>query len=139
MVLVNLNQNLMPTWVVIDEAGAAHVIATPWSSDQEKEQTAQRMRRILKNFNAKAYSMVTEAWTAKAPPEWKPGEPLIRPANRVDRTEVVIAFATDGQQIEWRQWQIKRDWNEQVMALEEQPSGKEHESWMSQLLTRKHA
>jgi len=48
---------------------------------------------------------------------------------------MVIAFATDGTTTEWRRWETKRDWNERVVALQEQPfDGAAPESWMNKLL-----
>jgi hypothetical protein len=61
------------------------------------------------------------AWSGRAPAGWTPGQKIpVRPADQPDRKECVIAFAPDGIEIEWRRWEIKRDWDERIIALEEQ-------------------
>jgi hypothetical protein len=75
------------------------------------------IRQQLRKYKACAYSFLTEAWMAMAPPDWDPDMPFPE-TNRADRQEVVIAFATDGRMRRCRRWRIRRDWNEQVIALE---------------------
>lgn len=138
-VLIGLGQPLMPSWVYIDGTNQLHVLATPWRSDQEKVQVGTQMRRILREAQAQAYSLVVEAWAARAPAGWKPDQKVpIRPSNRPDRQEIVVAFATDGERTEWRRWEIVRDWQESVTALNEQAFDGMAESWLTRLL-KKHA
>jgi hypothetical protein len=135
LVLTGLRQPLVPTWVYLDGEDKTHIVGTPWHDDEEKEHAARHIRWLMRKDKAQAYSLVSEVWTAAAPPGWKPGEDLVRPADRPDRKEMVLAFATDGEQTKWGRWQIKRDWNERVIALEEQPfDGAQPESWLNKLL-----
>jgi hypothetical protein len=135
-VLVDLgHQSLMPQWVLVDAKGA-RIIGTPWRDDQEKEQMIERMRKEMRKRKVTAYSLVVEAWAAVAPPGWKEGEPRMPNWQRPDRREVVVAFATDGKEIAWRQWIIKRDWQDHVRTLEPMPfkGDAQPTSWMTELL-----
>jgi hypothetical protein len=136
-VLVDLGQPLMPQWVLVDARGGCDIVGTPWRDDQEKELTIERLRNEMRKRKVKAYSLVIEAWTAVAPKGWKEGEPRMPNWQRPDRREVVIAFATDGKSIQWRQWMIKRDWHDHVVALEPIPfeGDAKPSSWMSELLS----
>jgi hypothetical protein len=78
-VLIGLNQPLIPSWLYLDRNSRTHVVATPWTNDQEKEHAARHMRWVLRTTGARAYSLVTEAWVAMAPAGWKPGQDLVRP------------------------------------------------------------
>lgn len=133
-VLLGLRQPLMPTWVYIDQEGHPHIVATPWQDDTEKKFFAAKIRLAMVLCDASAYSFVCEAWAANE----KPGEAHIQPRNRADRREIVLAFATDGDQIEWKSWNIKRDWNDCVLSLEEEePMKGRRTSWLTQLLSKK--
>jgi hypothetical protein len=137
-VLLVLHQSLVPTWVIVAKNWRPYIFATPWEGDQEKEAMRIFIRQQLHKYKAHAYSFLSEAWTAMAPPDWDPDTPLPkkdRATNRADRQEVVIAFATDGRKRQWRRWRIRRDWNEQVIALEpfdENDMG-EPEGWIADL------
>jgi hypothetical protein len=101
----------------------------------EKDAMAAMMRTVMRKLDIVAYSLVVEAWAAQAPKGWKEGEPHIPSAEHPDRKEVVIAFATDGKHIEWRQWETKRNHLEQVVALEPTDfDGAQATSWMTKLL-----
>jgi hypothetical protein len=101
-----------------------------------KKIAARMVRHRLRKDRAVAYSLVVEAWSAHQPDGWTEDQPIdVMPRHRPDRKEVVIAFATDGQHIEWKSWATKRDWTERVTALEEEPfEPGRTESWMTQLL-----
>jgi hypothetical protein len=137
-VLLVLHQALMPTWVIVAKKFTPYIFATPWQDDQEKEEVRIFVRRQIRRYEAHAYSFLTEAWMATAPPDWDPDKPLPKKdqaMNRADRQEVVVAFATDGQKRQWRRWRIRRDWNEQVIALEPMHEDMcEPEGWMAELL-----
>lgn len=139
VVMTVLHQDLVPSWVIISGDDKPVIRATPWRNDNEKRLAELYMRHELKAHKAKAYSFVTEAWTAVAPEDWDPETPLPhheRASERVDRKEVVLAFATDGKTTKWRQWNIQRDWKGEVCALERQKDFSEDEfsSWMNELL-----
>jgi hypothetical protein len=135
MVLVDLGQDMMPCWLMIDRKGEAHIVGTPWRDEMEKDAMAAQMRAEMRRLDVVAYSLVVEAWAAQAPPGWKPGEPHIPSELAPNRKEVVIAFATDGNDIEWREWETKRNPAGEVIALE--PVSMEDQgpvSWMTELL-----
>lgn len=138
-VLLVMRQTLLPTWVIIDAKGQPHVHATPWESDRDKRLAELAMKLEMRVCKARAYSFLTEAWAAKAPEGWDPNTPLPekdRAMNQVDRLEIVLAFATDGTRSEWRRWNIRRDWDEQVIGLEAvrgEDFG-EPEGWMAEML-----
>lgn len=137
-VLLVLHQPLMPTWVIIDKHGRPHICGTPWENDREKYLAGLAMKLQMRKLGAKAYSFITEAWCAQAPKDWDPDTPLPekdRAMNQPDRLEVVIAFATDGDQCEWRRWTIRRNWNEQIICLEPaQDNFEKPEGWIAELL-----
>jgi hypothetical protein len=137
-VLLVLHQSLLPTWVIVAKDFTPHVLATPWEDDQEKEKMRIFIRQQIRKYEAHAYSFLTEAFMATAPPDWDPDTPLPdkdRATNRADRQEVVIAFAADRQKRQWRRWRIRRDWNEQVIALEPMDENEtcEPEGWIADL------
>lgn len=136
-VLLELHmRQLLPTWLFVLPDGKFSVLATPWNNDAEKILARIKVKRQIKKLGPVAYSLLTEAWTASYKPEEVPGTSRYRrPADRADRREVVMAVASDGTQIKYAQWAIKRDWNDQVAALEpiQMRDGK-LESWMAQML-----
>jgi hypothetical protein len=135
-VMLGLGQPLMPTWVLLGADKSIHIVATPWRDDEEKEAMVKGLRRKMRAEKTLVYSFVMEAWTAQQPKGWKPDQAFVRPAQRPDRREVVLAFATDGHAIEWASWDIKREaTTERVIALEAKPwEAKEVESWLTKLL-----
>jgi hypothetical protein len=135
IVLIKMQMDLMPSWILIDEKGACEVVGTPWLNPEQKEAAARVMRKRMRKQKTVAYSLVVEAWAAQAPPGWKEGDPRTPNEKRPDRQEVVIAFATDGKRIEWRHWATRRDYLERVVALEPTPfDGAAASSWMTELL-----
>ena len=140
MVLLEMHAgHLVTSWIFIDQHGAAHIQATPWQNDQEKELAKVMLKAQARKLRTRAYSFLSEAWAAAAPKDWDPTSPLPekdRPMHQPDRLEIVMAFATDGQKQLWRRWLIRRDWQEQIIGLEalddsyDQPP----EGWVSELL-----
>jgi hypothetical protein len=138
-IIVGLGKDLVPTWVLVDQDEKIHIMGTPWHDDLEKNAIGALLRREIRARKIKAYSLVTEAWAAPAPEGWQEGDLAPPPAREhLARREIVIALATDGTHIEWRQWETKRNHLEQVYALEPIPiSGGDHlTSWMSELLSK---
>ena len=137
-VMIGLQHELLPMWSIIDAKGELLVRATPWQNEHEKHLAEIFIRAEIAKRNAVAYSLVIEAWEAWQPLGWDPQkEPLTernRPSKRVDRREVVIALAVDKERTVWRKWWTRRDWNDQVVALElaEELPG-EKQSWMADL------
>jgi hypothetical protein len=79
-VLIGFRQELAPTWILISDQGEYDIIGTPWVNT-----TQQRLACT------QAYSLVVEAWTAKAPEGWQPGEPRVAPCQDPERKETVLA------------------------------------------------
>lgn len=132
LIILQMKQELMPTWVLISASGQSDILATPWRNDAEKEYAKVFMREQIKQRNAIAYSFVVETWLATydKPDDYE----KVRPKDRVDRKEAVMALASNGTETLWRTWLIHRDWNEQIIALEEQPEIAEPFGWMADLL-----
>jgi hypothetical protein len=137
MVLIRLRQQMMPQWVMVNQGGYLDIMATPWRNDREKMVFAHGLRKYMRERRIQAYSVVVEAWAAVAPKGWKPGEPHMPNWMNPERREVVIALATDGKEIEWRQWAVQRDYEDNVRALEptELPEGRIARTWMTKLLS----
>ena len=138
--MVDNHSDLMPSWLLVNSRAEIAILGTPWSDEREKQLARNFLRLKMRELNVVAYSFITEAWTATAPKSWQPesGEAMPekeQPRNRADRQEIVIAFATDGKTKAWRQWDIQRDWHEQVVALKETDAKEaEIQSWMANLL-----
>jgi hypothetical protein len=139
--LIGLRRPLMPTWLYIDRDHGIHIVGTPWRDEAEKRIAGAHMLSLLRKAGALAYSVVVEAWVSKQAKDWEPGQPCQEPRLDPEHQEIVLAFATDGEATEWRQWDIIRDWNDIVIKLEEQPmgDGAQMTSWMNKLLAKRRA
>lgn len=137
-VMLGLKQSLLPAWLLLDGHGQSIIIGTPWENDEQKARAVARMRREMQKRHTVAYSFLCEAWAATQPKEWKLDDPiLVRPKDRPDRREVVVALACTRDQTRMRQWAIVRDYNEQVTQLqldEKLPPDGYFDSWMADLL-----
>lgn len=134
-VLIKEHQDLMPTWVLVNKDYQLLIIGTPWENDQQKKLTEITIRQEIRKHQAIAYSFVVEAWAASYCDQREYQK--TRPQDRVDRQEVVISFATDGRQIVWKNWAIRRNHLDLVVALDAAlPINKDDsaEGWMTQLL-----
>lgn len=119
-VLIGLGQDLMPSWLLFDRKNHCDIVGTPFNSDADKFFVEHKMRALMRSKKTVCYSMVSEAWSATAPPDWNPDEGLPqaeRPSNRVDRREVVIAVACSATEAIGRQWFILRSPNGAVVEL----------------------
>jgi hypothetical protein len=138
MVLLELKQELMASWVMLGADHKFEIIATPWKNDLEKELSHKMLRAFVRKKQIVAYSFLSEAWVAIAPAGWSPGQPMAeaeRPMQRADRKEVVLAFASDGATKEWRVWEIIRDWQEQIITLASRPLPEASPAgWVTELL-----
>jgi hypothetical protein len=54
-------RSLMPTWVLVQPTGTMDIVGTPWADDLEKENAAIYIKRRMRQSEAVAYSLVTEA------------------------------------------------------------------------------
>jgi hypothetical protein len=146
LVLLGLKlPELVPSWVFVQPDGSSKVLGTPWKDEAEKHSTVAYVRAWMRNHGTVAYSLMVEAWKAQLDPgEWDPNskEPLpeaLHARNRVDRIEVVIAFATDGKEIQYKEWQIVCDWQGKVAGLaplEPEESDYERTGWLAELLSK---
>jgi len=141
ILVVLKEQKLVPTWVLLTRTDKPVIIGTPWANDEQKEMGRHFLRTKMRKLGVTAYSFVTEAWMARTTREqWDPDKPLaeeLRPRNRADREEVVIAVASNGKESRWAQWTIVRDYHEQIIELQERPfpEGAEPESWFTEMLS----
>jgi hypothetical protein len=131
--------HLVPSWLLIQADGSTEIIGTPWNDDDEKHNFVVLMKLKMRELGTVAYSLVAEAWQASAPKHWDTKSDLpdkLRPRNRPDRKEVVMALAATATEARYRQWEIKRDWVENItsLELEPEPSSTTSESWMADLL-----
>jgi hypothetical protein len=98
----NPGASIMPSFVIESANGEMAIIATPWSSERDKDITVFALRATMRKGGAVRYSFISEAWMATA----KPGqEKLARlpagemPSQRPDRIEVVIISASDDKEV----------------------------------------
>lgn len=134
LALIGSKAGFPPTWVFL--VGEEPVVfQTPWQDEDEKHFYISFLRMYMRKNVVRAYSVVTEAWAMDAPEGWEPGQPHIAPSESPDRREMVITFATDGTEVEWRTWNIQRDKEGNATELVAGPANTEgFETWMTQLL-----
>jgi hypothetical protein len=128
---------LLTTWMLEDDDGGVRLIATPWRDDSEKAKARAFIRDCMRANRTVRYSFVTEAWQAfEKPGEYNPEDPdWVRPRDRADRIEVVVAIACDKERSVSKSWQIIRNHLEQIIALNplEQQEGA-LEGWVASML-----
>jgi hypothetical protein len=108
-VLVEMKEaELMPTFLMIAD-GQNILMPAPWRDENQKRLMLAAVRKILKDKRVTRYSVVSEAWSAVQPKDWKPGMPEgPAPSERPDRKEIVIAIAADKTTSQSRVWDIVR-------------------------------
>ena len=90
------------------------------------------VRALMRKNGVVAYSFVTEAWKSLQ----KDDKPHVPPSEDPERQEMVIAIASNGKETAYRAWVMQRDWNEQLIALEEiEFESGELTSWMADMLS----
>lgn len=129
-IILTMGQPLMPTWVLIDREGGAHILGTPWRNEAEKAMYRFLITRTVKKSGVRAYCFICECWIRN---QDKDG-PYIEPRLAADRREIVIAVASNGKDTQWRQWEMIRDHNEKVIKLVPVNFTGEKESWLAELL-----
>jgi hypothetical protein len=113
---------LVPVFHMLDEEGNGVVAPVIWRDEAEKSAILARLRMLMKQEGIVAYSMVSEAWAAVQPKDWKPGMPDgPMPSERPDRKEVVIAIAADKTRAISRSWDIVRGEAGSIVKLELSP------------------
>ena len=92
---------------------------TPWRDDFEKALMVDMVRQEMRKEGVKAYVFMSEAWSAKQPAGWKPGDPEgPAPSDRPDRQEIVFALACDKERALERVWRIVRGEAGTIVKLE---------------------
>jgi hypothetical protein len=80
-----------PMWHVVDGDNQNILIATPWSSDEEKEAITFSLRLLFRQQRVKRLAFIVEAWIVSARTERISSPPSKHP----DRREVVMITAED--------------------------------------------
>jgi hypothetical protein len=118
-VLIEMHEaELLPVFLLITADGEAMLAPTPWGDEDDKAFMLSVLRTMMKAKNVVRYSMVSEAWAARQPADWKPGQDLgPMPSERPDRKEVVIAVAADKDHTISRSWDIVRGESGTIVKL----------------------
>lgn len=133
-VILEEHGQLMPTWCLIDKKGKTTIMGTPWANELERALAPVFLKVQMKKLGTVAYSFVSEAWVSRPPKGWEPGQPHIEPRKDPERSEGVVAFATDGVNRKMRRWLLKRDYHDLACELKLTGDADEFQSWMSELL-----
>jgi hypothetical protein len=137
-VIIDGGGALAPTWILVDAQGEIQIEMTPWEDDFEKMIAEMFIKLKMKRLKTVAYSFLVESWMAKMPIGWKPGDPHVQPSERPDRSECVVAFATDGRDRRWAVMDIKRDAAGKATSLEPFQGPMDGiEGWMAHMLDEK--
>jgi hypothetical protein len=110
--MIGTKEELAPMWLTLDVDGKVEIVATPWSGGHEKELTIELMRVSMRARQIVAYSLLTEAWMARASAEEvKTGGYIGKPpSERADRVEAVVAMAANkAGEHRYKNWQTIRD------------------------------
>jgi hypothetical protein len=103
--------SILPTFVIESASGAIAIIATPWTSERDKEMVVYALRATMRKAGVVRYSFVSEAWMATAPPGAEFNARLAdheMPSQRPDRVEVVIISASDKTEVKSAMLRIVR-------------------------------
>jgi hypothetical protein len=103
MFLESDDYEVLPMWHAVQGNGDHVLIATPWSSEEEKLITVDMLRKVFSAKQVKRFAFIVEAWTAQiTPPERiKDAEEAYReydgprPSEHPDRREVLMITAED--------------------------------------------
>jgi hypothetical protein len=134
-VVLELQQEILPTWSTWDQNGKLEVFATPWQNDFEKHAAELFVRLKMIEQGTAVYSFINEAWATTQPTGWKPGDPFVRPMEDLsNRREMVIAIASTVREKIHRAWQIKRDSEGKAIALELETDTRHVSGWIASLL-----
>lgn len=107
--IVGNKDQIMPVFMILTEGDEIIFIGTPWQGNHQKDLAILMIKDLMVEHKAVAYSFLTEAWVAKQPKGWRPGDPSIPPSENPDREEVVLAMATNGSETKYKDWDILRD------------------------------
>jgi hypothetical protein len=139
-VILEAQEELQPTWVLVNADNKVEIQMTPWRDDFEKFMAEIFIRaKIVKN-GVVAYSFLVEAWMVDAPKGWDPEkDPPMRASQQPNRKECVVACAVTREKKRWLMWEIKRSSDGQALALEPKHINEVEkiEGWMSNLLSKR--
>jgi hypothetical protein len=116
------------------------VIVCPWANDQEKKEMVMKVGKRIASNGARAWSFLSEAWTATATPEERKAHKVnVRPADRPDRRETVFCMVGFGSEhpVKLWAWNIIREAGEEskCLKLESGVNGEPGiQSWIAVLL-----
>lgn len=83
---------VVPMWHAVDGNDEHILIATPWSSDEEKDITSRALRQMFRAKKVKRFAFMVEAWTAEVSTLAEVNEGP-RPSEHPDRREVLMITA----------------------------------------------
>jgi len=117
----------------------AALIPTPWANDEEKKRMVHDVWLFMQIMGVEAYGFMSECWKAYTDGEDLANGSFQRPSDRIDKTEVVMAFAVTEKKTLYRTWLMIRDWKGDVVELreDEMPQETEPVSWLAELLKKK--
>lgn len=87
------DHEVLPMWHVVNGKGENVLIATPWSSDEEKYATMDGLKKLFAAQQVKRYAFITEAWIRKASSMEDAHDGAV--SEHPDRREVVMISAED--------------------------------------------
>ena len=87
------DHEVLPMWHAVAGNGENVLIATPWSSDEEKDAAVRSLRMLFARDQVKRFAFITEAWIrqARSMDDALDG----RVSEHEDRREVVMISAED--------------------------------------------
>lgn len=91
MFLGSPDHEVLPMWHAVTGKNENILIATPWSSDDEKDMTVKALRLMFAEKQVKRFAFVVEAWVASV----KTLADVTRPSEHPDRREVLMITAED--------------------------------------------
>jgi hypothetical protein len=146
-ILVGGTRPLMPAICIVrapqsDDALPVEVVGCPWSDDAEKKEMVIKVGKRIAAEGARAWSFVSEAWTALATKEETESHKVrVRPADRPEQERRETVFCLIGlgsaEPVKLWSWDIKREAGEgtKCVGLGSNAAGVAGmESWIGQLL-----
>jgi hypothetical protein len=132
-VLIGTDAQVIST-VVVDHGDGVEIIGCPWKDDAEKKAMLMKVAVEIGQKGARAWSLVSEAWTATQKPEDK--GPFVRPMNRPDRKEMVFCLiGTGAEDVHFWSWEIIRGKDGKCEKLGSMCSNQlGMKSWMARIL-----
>lgn len=88
------DHEVLPMWHAVYGNGEHAIIATPWSSDEDKEIALDMLRMLFRVHQVKRFAFIVEAWitVVQTKHELYKGPP---PSEHPDRREVLMVTAED--------------------------------------------